>query len=230
MKYGVLFLLLGALFGYAAVRLTGAGWLLLWPAISFTLVALGYLGVGARVFGKRNDGGYDPVRATILAPFLLYARLQYCALRIVRREPRWNEVAQRLYVGRWPRRGELPAGVAVIVDMTAELPARATAEVRYLCLPTLDGYVPEFTRFARLVDEVATIEEPVYVHCAEGHGRSGMFATAVVLRRGFAGTVDDAITSLRVARPGIRLARAQRALVRRWQERDVSGGGVARRR
>jgi protein-tyrosine phosphatase len=221
--YGVLFLLVGGVFAFWANRIGGAGWLLFWPATSFMLVGLGYLGLGARVFGKRGDGTLGMVALIVLAPFLLYTRVMWHMLRLVRREPACNEVAPGLYVGRWPRPGDLPPEVAIVVDMTAEFsPARGVCEGRrYVCLPTLDGSVPSLRHLARLVDEIAAADGPIYAHCAEGHGRSGMLATALVLRRGIAKSVDEAIDGLRAARPGIRLAAAQRALVAQLQERGT---------
>lgn len=56
MKYGVSFLLLAALLQAVAMQFSGGYWIMTYPAISFALVAVGYLGVGPRVFGKRVNG------------------------------------------------------------------------------------------------------------------------------------------------------------------------------
>lgn len=53
MKYGILFLVLGAILVLQGTLLGGPYWLLVWPGISFLLVALGYLRLGPRIFGKR---------------------------------------------------------------------------------------------------------------------------------------------------------------------------------
>ena len=73
MKYGVLFLTIGVLFAYYAFLVGSWGWLLLWPALSFSSVALAYLGLGARVFGKRADGTIAPLALLALFPYFLYA-------------------------------------------------------------------------------------------------------------------------------------------------------------
>jgi hypothetical protein len=56
MKYGILFLTVGIVLGVEAVLLGGAYWLLAWPGLSFELVSLACLRLGARVFGKRPKG------------------------------------------------------------------------------------------------------------------------------------------------------------------------------
>ncbi len=56
MKYGIVFLLVAGILTYYGGLIGGWGWLLLWPALSFSIVALAYLGSGVKVFGKRRDG------------------------------------------------------------------------------------------------------------------------------------------------------------------------------
>ena len=72
MKYGVLFSTLALLLAYFA--LTSRGWYLclIWPALSFGVVGLGYLALGRRVFGKRPDGSMSLASVALLLPYLLY--------------------------------------------------------------------------------------------------------------------------------------------------------------
>ena len=87
------------------------------------------------------------------------------------------------------------------------------AELPWLCLPTLDGTAPPADGLLKLVDTVESRDPsgPVYVHCAAGHGRSATVAAALMLRRGLAADVASAEATMREARPGIHLNRAQRA-------------------
>ncbi|WP_233585243.1 hypothetical protein [Corallococcus sp. CA054B] len=57
MKYTFVFTAAAALLTFLAQRLQGPGWLLLWPALSFAVLALAYAGVGARAFGKQPCPG-----------------------------------------------------------------------------------------------------------------------------------------------------------------------------
>ena len=56
----------------------------------------------------------------------------------------------------------------------------------------------------------------VFVHCANGHGRSAAFAAALLLRRGLARDVAEAMGIIRRARPACRLNPVQTALAGRY--------------
>ena len=217
MKYGILFLMMGGLLAYYGVFLGGLGWLLLWPALSFCIVAAGYLGLGARVFGKRTDGTIAWFTLVVLLPYFLYAWTIWHLSRLLRREDCYNEICPGLYVGRRAFAGELPKDVRAVVDWTAEFaePREVRDGRRYLCLPTLDASVPPETEFREFVQAILSESGPTYVHCAEGHGRSGMVAAALLVSKGLATDVEDAVAQLRKARPGIRLNDRQAALVAR---------------
>jgi protein-tyrosine phosphatase len=111
----------------------------------------------------------------------------------------------------------MPAGVQTVVDLTAEF-AEARAVRRagtYLCLPIVDASVPTEAELRELLDRVSQSPEPVYIHCAEGHGRTGLVAAALLIRRGLAVDAESALAALRRVRPGIGLKPAQRALLER---------------
>ncbi len=61
MKYGIAFTLLAALIAYTAIINGGWAYLLLWPALSFLLVAFAYFGAGPTVFGKQASGTLEPI-------------------------------------------------------------------------------------------------------------------------------------------------------------------------
>jgi protein-tyrosine phosphatase len=113
----------------------------------------------------------------------------------------------------------MPGDAKLVVDLTAEFaePEHLRTAADYRCLPVLDGSVPNLERFDALVQELADFQGPIFVHCAAGHGRSGMVAAAVLVRRGEAADVHEAIDRMRKARPRIRLGRRQRRLVERLQ-------------
>src|SRR5262249_16782490 len=112
---------------------------------------------------------------------------------------------------------ELPPGVVLVVDLTAEFPvARGVALGRdYVALPTLDGTAPQEQAFRAALTTIVASPGPVYLHCAMGHGRSATLAAAVLLTRGLASDVAQAEKMLRGVRPGVRLKPVQRELLRR---------------
>lgn len=222
-----------------APRLGGPAWLMLWPGSSVFVVGLGYLGIGARVFGKRvSDGRLAPWPAhgrhsvarafreelgghlwgLLVLPYSASAWLLWQLRSRLFREPPYHEVAPGLYVGRRPLgRPEVPPGIRVVVDLTSELPRSSalTSVERYLCVPTLDTKAPRHAELHALVDAIAGEPGPIFLHCAMGHGRAAMVAAALLIRRGLARDVDEALEQLRSHRPSVHLHRCQRAAVER---------------
>jgi hypothetical protein len=217
-RFGVSLIALGgALFG-AAGWLGGPAFGVMWPATSVVVVGLGYVAIGPGVFGKRPDGTLAPLSTALLFPYHVAAWLRLRWAARGGRRP-WDEVAPGLFLGRrLVDASELPSGVRMVVDLTAEF--RATRGVRERCeyrlLPTLDTSVPPYDAFAALVRDVAAHEGPIYVHCAAGYGRSAAFTAAVLVARGLAQGVADAERLLKKARPKVHLHPGQRAHVARF--------------
>ena len=188
MVYAIVFTLFGLYLGALAFLLGGPAWLLLWPALSFVLLGVAYAGAGPRLLGKRPDGSRVWWAAALFLPYLLLTGGIWHLQRCLSREPCCNELAPGLWGGRRPCPPELPDIVTLVVDLTAEFrePAKVRSGREYRCLPVLDASVPSAEGFRQLVEEVANWPGGVYVHCALGHGRTGMFVAAVLIARGLA--------------------------------------------
>jgi protein-tyrosine phosphatase len=186
-------------------------WILLWPAAVAVAVAVVYVARAPRAFGKRLDGTRAWWAWLAWAPLFGYARLMHELARSLTREPVANEVAAGVWVGRRPRAHELPDGVAIVVDLCAELvESPGVAEGRaYLAIPTLDATSPLPAQIARAVDLMIAAKGAAFIHCAFGHGRSATVAAALLVRRGDA-TLDDVERKMRACRPRIGLNAYQR--------------------
>jgi protein-tyrosine phosphatase len=217
LKYVVVFSLFAAYLVAIAAYLGGWAWLLVWPALSFFVVAAGYLGLGPGIFGKRDDGRRAWWAVVILLPYLALTWIAWHLQRGASREPCCHEIAPGLWLGRRPLRHELPADVALVVDLTAEFtPARGVCLGRaYLALPTLDGSAPAEVHLRNIVARLTDLSGPVYVHCAAGHGRSALVVASLLLARGLAANPRQAEAMLRAIRPGVRLTPGQRRLLQR---------------
>lgn len=217
--YGSFFLALGA--GIAG----WGGALAAWPAAGFAGFGAAYLAGRPDLLGKRSDGAlapwagwlYLPVRALLLGISGVEARLTS--------EAPWHEVAPGLALGRRLPATDLPPGTRHVVDLTAELPADPAipAGLAYTVLPTLDATPPPPPVLADLVGRLRDAPGPLYVHCAQGHGRSALVAAALLLARDLVSDPAAAEDLLRARRPGVRLNRAQRAALAGWWSR-ISGG------
>ncbi|HEU4733029.1 MAG TPA: dual specificity protein phosphatase family protein [Kofleriaceae bacterium] len=190
-------------------------WLLLWPAAVLIAVAIVYLAHAPAAFGKRRDGTIAWWAWLVWAPIFGYMRLLHELARSLTDEPVASEVAPGVWVGRRPRVHELPDGIAIVVDLCAELPEPAgVARGRaYLAIPTLDATSPTPARIAHAVDAMLAAVAPgggAFIHCAFGHGRSATVAAALLVRRGDA-TLEDVEQKMRACRPRIALNAHQRA-------------------
>jgi len=186
-------------------------WILLWPATVMVAIAVVYAARVPRALGKRADGTLAWWAWLVWAPIFGYMRLLHELARTLTREPVANEVAAGVWVGRRPRAHELPEGVAIVVDLCAELPgAPGVADGRaYLAIPTLDATSPTPAQIARAVDAILAAKGAAFIHCAFGHGRSATVAAALLVRRGEA-TLEDVERKLRACRPRIGLNAHQR--------------------
>ena len=223
-RFGWLQIALGLVLLTIAFSWRGVMWVMAWPALAVIVIGFGYLGLGPSVFGKRPDGSLQPLRALAFLPYhvVAFLRMHWDAWR--HHEDAWNEVAPGLYLGRRTM-GALPNETRVVVDLTAELPAihgvNASVQIgalRYFVLPTLDATAPEEIAFVRLVQDLASHDGVIFIHCAAGHGRSATLAAAIVVARSLADDAKGAEAHLKRARPLVHLHREQRALVDRFAQ------------
>ena len=226
MKYGVLFLVIAVAFGVQAAIWGNFGWLLMWPALSFFLVASAYFGARTDLFGKKRNGTMKWGCVVLLLPYLLLTWVLWHVVRLMAREKCWNEVVPGVYVGRRPLPYELPEDVSLVVDLTAEFiePRRIRKIGRYLCFPMLDTGIADTAEFRELVRDVSSWPEPVYIHCAQGHGRTGTVAAAVLVAKGAAATAGEAVQMLRSVRPALDLDKRQRKFVEAICEAGLGKG------
>ncbi|OGQ79806.1 MAG: hypothetical protein A2289_01975 [Deltaproteobacteria bacterium RIFOXYA12_FULL_58_15] len=212
LRLALTFILLGALTAVAAVL---AGGFLGWPALSMLLLGVGYARGDARVFGKQPDGTRAWYGTVVMAPYLIIVWLVWKILRWTRREDCCNEVLPGAFIGRRAGTAELPDRTELIVDLTAELwESPGVRQNRdYICLPILDGAAPTAAELIALITRLVNEKRILYIHCAEGHGRAAMTAVALMIARGQADSVDQAILLAKQKRPQIHLSRPQKALI-----------------
>lgn len=217
MTFGLLQIVLGVMLIGAGPVLGGPTWALAWPGVSVIVVGVGYLGLGPRVFGKSAaNGRLRPWVVVAIFPYFAVAwSLWQLKSRLFGERPH-DEVAPGIFVGRRPLGPhELPAGAKVVVDLTSEFPRVECADARYVCIPTLDTTAPTDAEMKALLDGIADEDGPIFVHCAMGHGRSATVAAALMIRRGLAKSVDEAIAMMAAKRPAVHLHPPQRAVVER---------------
>lgn len=216
-KYPVLFTAGGLSVGGLAIGFGGWHLLLLWPAVNLLALAAIY-GMGRPDWlGKTREGRMTPAVVLAMAPYFVFTWIVWHIFRAVTPESAADQVAENIWVGRRPLGPELPAGTALIVDLTAEFPVNTTVRSHHevVCVPTLDAKAPADGLMPGLISRIQRTRGPIYIHCAAGHGRAATVAAAVIMDRGLARTAEEAEAYMRKARPGISLHRAQKALLAR---------------
>jgi protein-tyrosine phosphatase len=219
-KYAVAFFIFAAGFTAEAILHRGWWWLLLYPAVSSAIVGAAYARLGPRVFAKTPEGRHPLAAVLLLAPYLLFTHLVWHVDRVLLRRRFCDEVAPGIWLGRRRWREPLPPGVHTVVDVTSEsrAPRRGHGNgITYVCLPTLDGSACDDTRLADLVESLAAAPGGIFIHCAQGRGRSAAVAAVLLIRRGLAAHAEEAEGLLRRARPEVRMNARQRAMVKRYR-------------
>ena len=197
------------------VGLFERGWLLLavWLGCNFLALGIAHACGIHRIFGKRPDGVLPAWSWLIYLPLFLYTGAVWHVARLISREPALNTVTKDLVVGRRLLSGELNEEFANYIDLTAEFaePTAIRRSAGYLPFPILDGSAPDPKALREFLDRLRPGK--TFVHCAQGHGRTGLFAVAFLLKSGTAPTAGECLVRLQSVRSGIHLNKDQRMCV-----------------
>lgn len=221
MRFGVLFLLLSSSIFWIATQNSGL-WILYWPAVSFLVVSVAYLCNSPRVFGKSQAGRIRALSKCVLFPYLGLLWGTWHLLRFCKSEPAWHKLTDTILIGRRLLPHEFP-DVDHVIDLTCEFDWRPPLrKVNYHSRPILDGSVPTLDELSSWIVEAAILRGKIYIHCAEGHGRTGLFAAAVLIQMGVASGAEEALRTIRQARPLVRLNSVQTMLLQLFAEQTCS--------
>lgn len=221
MKHGVLFVILGLVLGCMPWLYRGAwAWAVFWLGVNLLLLGVAYVRGDARVFGKRPDGTLASWRVLLFLPWLLFTWAVWHGCRLLP-EPAVQQINDKLSIGRRLLAHEFPDGIDVVLDLTAEFqePGAVRHRTRYLSLPILDAGAPPSTALAAAIQSLRP-DEHVFIHCAQGHGRTAMAAIALLMHRGETATIADGLGLLKAVRPGVALSPGQ------WQCLERSQAGL----
>jgi protein-tyrosine phosphatase len=209
MRYSLTLSLLGIIL--IACGALERAWLIpaLWLGGDFLALGIAH-GTGAdRVFGKRTDGSLASRGWLLFLPLLAFTTAVWHLVRLLTREPACNAVTENVVVGRRLLSSELPREFDNYVDLTAEFaePSAIRRRSGYVNFPILDGGAPTPEALREAVGRLRP--GATFIHCAQGHGRTGLFALAVLLTSGAARNIEDGLQMLLTARPAIRLNQDQ---------------------
>jgi hypothetical protein len=203
----------------------GWAWLAVWAGVDFLILAIAHTRAAHRVFGKRRDGTLPPWSWVLFLPLLIYTTAVWHLLRLFSREPSHAVVNKQVVIGRRLLESELVGEFENYVDLTAEFvePAAMRRLTGYRSFPILDGSAPSPEALETALSSLRPGR--TFVHCAQGHGRTGMFALAILLRSGAVRTIEEGEKMLRQVRPRVRLCRGQRRCLEQYMQRGLFKAG-----
>lgn len=224
MRLGCACIALGALLVWQGALFGGIGWMLSWLGFCFVALGTAHFSRFPCLFGKKPQGYLPFWSLMMFLPLHAYSHLVWWAIRWFSKEAAFSIVTDRLLIGRRLLRGELPAEVDLVVDLTSEFsePSSIVESAGYLSFLILDGATPDPVKFRAFLRSMPTGR--TFIHCAQGHGRTGLFTCAYLIEHDIAQNVESALTLLVAARPALRLNREQRLFLDRLYPTNSSIG------
>jgi hypothetical protein len=192
------------------------GTVLIWLGVDFLFLGIAHYRRAHGLFGKRANGTIPLWSWVAFLPLLLFSSLVWHAARKFSSEPAFNRISNELVVGRRLLAHELPAEFANYIDLTAEFqePRIFRESPGYVAFPVLDACAPSPESLRAVVSQLRP--GTTFIHCAQGHGRTGLFALAVLLTSGAVRSVDEGLSLLASIRPAIRLSPQQAECIRAY--------------
>ena len=125
-------------------------------------------------------------------------------------QPPFAEVTADLVIGRRLRKKDFTFRCENYVDLAAEFSEilAMRSQPGYRSFPVLDASAPTAEHLREAV--LALPPGRTYIHCAQGYGRTALFAVALLYERGVVKDIDEGMALLRRARPGMTLSKVQR--------------------
>ncbi len=201
-----------------ALGVVKGGWflLLVWLGADFFILGLAHWAHAHHLLGKRANGTLPLWTWALFLPLLLYYRVIWHLLRLLSRESAYSTVTDNLAVGRRLLASEVHGNFDNYIDLTAEFvePAAIRRSPGYRCFPILDDSAPTPEALRQSIEGLRPGR--TFVHCALGHGRSGLYALALLLSSGAARTIEDGLSMLKKVRPGVRLNQEQWRCIREY--------------
>ena len=186
-------------------------YILLWPAANFLVLGIAYATEKHRIFGKRADGTLATINVLFLLPYYLLLWSFWHVMRVLQNERVYDELEEKIVIGRRLFAKELPENIETVVDLTCEFCEQKsiTQKYHYRCFPILDGSITEVSSFAEFACEIAKSEQRIYIHCAQGHGRTSMFTCLLLIAQKKYNNVDEAMAFIQQKRPRANMRKQQ---------------------
>jgi len=215
MKIALMSLIAGIFLCYLGMNVGGLALFAVWLGMDFLITAGGYAFGTAGIYGKRANGQLPFWSVLLHLPFFLYLLTTWHTVRWLKRENAFDSITDDIVIGRRLLGWELPNDIVTVVDLTAEFHEQSgmIAKINYLSLPILDGSVPDWNALNKTIANIPVGK--TYIHCAQGHGRTGLFTAFLLIRRRVVKDLDGALALLKKKRPALSLTAEQMQFLRK---------------
>lgn len=151
--------------------------LYLWPVINFFILSVAYgFNTPQFILGKQSNGSINPLLLFINLPWLAITWIIFHFQIKLSSEDFMNQIGDTNYwISNRPFKSDNISEFDLVIDLTCEFPKYKT-ECEYLCLPNLDGMPLRNHKI-----DLNLESKKVLIHCANGHGRSSIFLTKILL-------------------------------------------------
>jgi hypothetical protein len=186
-----------------------AGAPLIWVGANFVAISANYAFPQFLGVFRKKHGQLGLTRKLFLLPYLTMLHVTWHLLRKTSSEAPFAELTPGIFIGRRLFPTEYPP-ITTCVDLTSEFDEHLPNDVNLLALPILDGAPVEPSTLREMAGRIGASARPIYIHCAQGHGRTSMVAAAVLLELRVAPNIPSALDMIRKVRPGAKPNNAQR--------------------
>lgn len=194
----------------------------LWTLAVFLLVLFGSFTSQLQWLPGKSiaSGRINIMKASFFLPYyavVLVLMIGGKAISTFRQWESYSEVDKGIYVGDYYSSFLAPIQWGSIIDITNELPRLGSCK-QYLNIPSWDGCPPSIENIERAVRFAEKAPRPLLIHCAHGKGRSATVATACLRASGSYASINNAITSIKQARPQTSVNARMRKVLNSWEK------------
>lgn len=154
--------------------------ILLWIGVSLLFIALGYFGLGAVVFQKKQNGSFTFAANILFFPYRWMSRLVRNVFFKSYQSP--QKITDKLYLGAfWMAK---LYDYDAVFDVCAEYKKSGNSSQNYVSYPLIDLAIPtiqELDLGVKKLDELVNNNSTVFIHCALGISRSATLVFAWLL-------------------------------------------------
>ena len=182
-----------------------------WLTINALFFAIVYALNKPNWFLKSYKGKVNTFILILNLPWLIFTFIVWHIQRILSKENSCNQITgTNIFIGRRLLSDELPQDINVVIDLTCEFNEPFFKNVVYINIPLLDAIAPSQEIFT-IIDDLKNkiIGKSVFIHCAQGHGRTALFTSILLVKLGISSNYCDAHKLILISRPKATLSGSQ---------------------